>query len=64
MDHEAFRLAQFDTHFVKNYFSKEQAQDWQKAKAKNAALLALAHWKANQTNLKVAEVENTNWKKR
>ncbi|MCF8325974.1 MAG: acetyl-CoA carboxylase biotin carboxylase subunit [Leadbetterella sp.] len=64
MDHEAFRSAQFDTHFVKNFFSKEQAQNWQKAKAKNAALLALAHWKANQTNLKVAEVENTNWKKR
>lgn len=64
MDHEAFRSAQFDTHFVKNYFSKEQAQEWQKAKAKNAALLALAHWNKNKTTLRTAEMENHNWKQR
>ena len=64
MNHEAFRSAQFDTHFVKKYFSKDQAQEWQKAKAKNAALLALAHWKANKTQLEIALVENSNWKKR
>lgn len=64
MNHEAFRSAQFDTHFVKKYFSKDQAQEWQKAKAKNAALLALAHWKANKTQLEIAIVENSNWKKR
>ena len=64
MNHEAFRSAQFDTHFVKKYFSKDQAQEWQKGKAKNAALLALAHWKANKIHLETAKVENSNWKKR
>ena len=64
MDHEAFQTANFDTHFVKKYFSKEQAQAWQKGKAKNAALMALAHWNANKDTLKTINIENRNWKKR
>ncbi|MCP9768020.1 acetyl-CoA carboxylase biotin carboxylase subunit [Lacihabitans sp. LS3-19] len=64
MDHEAFQTANFDTHFVKKYFSKEQAQAWQKGKARKAALMALAHWNANKDTLKTINIENRNWKKR
>ncbi|MBK9933500.1 MAG: acetyl-CoA carboxylase biotin carboxylase subunit [Cytophagaceae bacterium] len=64
MDHPAFVSAQFDTHFVKNYFSKEQSVEWQKGKARKAALLALAHWKSRKNIIKAPEVSNYSWKKR
>ena len=64
MNHEAFQTANFDTHFIKKYFSKVQAQTWQKAKAKKAALMALAHWNAHNEILKPINIENKNWKTR
>jgi len=64
MNHEAFQTANFDTHFVKKYFSKTQGEAWQKAKARKAALMALAHWNAHNEILKPINIETKNWKKR
>lgn len=64
MDHPAFISADFDTHFVKKYFSKEQAQAWQKGKAEQAALLAFAYWNAANKKVVVPEMGDSKWKTR
>ncbi|OAB81570.1 acetyl-CoA carboxylase biotin carboxylase subunit [Cochleicola gelatinilyticus] len=40
--HEAFRSGNFDTHFVKNYYSEEKLKDQMKAEAEIAAKVAFA----------------------
>jgi acetyl-CoA carboxylase biotin carboxylase subunit len=64
MNHEKFISGEFDTHFVKKYFTKEIAQNWQKEKAKKAALLAVKHWQVHHNNLEISTQANPNWKKR
>ena len=39
MEHEAFRSGDFDTHFVKNYYSPEKLEEQTEKEAKLAALL-------------------------
>lgn len=41
MEHEAFRRGDFDTHFVKKYYSSEKLLEQNKAEAKLAAMVAL-----------------------
>ncbi len=64
MNHEKFISAEFDTHFVKNYFSKEQSQEWQKMKAKKAALLALKYHESTKDSLELEDNQSLNWQKR
>lgn len=64
MNHEKFISAEFDTHFVKNYFSKEQSNEWQKMKAKKAALLALKYHELNKDIIELDDNQSLNWRKR
>lgn len=59
MEHEAFRSGNFDTHFVKNYFSPEKLNYRNEDEAEIAAMSIAKLWKAN--SLKSTEtVENNN----
>ena len=51
--HEAFRSGNFDTHFVKNYYSPEKLQTEIDAEAQLAALLGLKIYLEKQKELKV-----------
>ena len=53
-EHEAFRSGNFDTHFVKNYYSPEALKANMEAEAKIAATLALKIYKDDQKQLRVA----------
>jgi pyruvate carboxylase subunit A len=64
MNHSDFVSAQFDTHFVKDNFSKEIATDWQKNKAYKAAVLAIAKWKLEKEIVKVPLSTIKKWKTR
>ncbi len=61
-EHDAFISGNFDTHFVKNYYSREQLQVEQKVEEEIAAALALNIYLDNQKQLKVIENEPSNWK--
>jgi len=52
-EHEAFRSGNFDTHFVKNYYSPEALKANMEAEAKIAATLALKIYKEDQKQLRV-----------
>ncbi|MFT4612132.1 MAG: pyruvate carboxylase subunit A [Psychroserpens sp.] len=52
-EHEAFRSGNFDTHFVKNYYSPEQLLEQQKTEARIAALIAVKHYVEEQKQLKI-----------
>ncbi|APY09895.1 acetyl-CoA carboxylase biotin carboxylase subunit [Seonamhaeicola sp. S2-3] len=52
-NHEAFCSGNFDTHFVKKYYSPEYLQKETKNEAKIAALLALKQYLADQKILKL-----------
>jgi acetyl-CoA carboxylase biotin carboxylase subunit len=64
MNHPDFISAHFDTHFVKDNFSKEQAVEWQKSKAYKAAVIGLANWLSEKDRLHVPVISNKSWKKR
>ncbi|EGV43920.1 acetyl-CoA carboxylase biotin carboxylase subunit [Bizionia argentinensis JUB59] len=51
--HDAFRSGNFDTHFVKKYYSPEALKDEQKAEAKLAAMIAIKHYMAEQKLLRI-----------
>jgi len=53
MQHEAFRSGNFDTHFVKNYYSPEMIAEAKKNEAKIAALVALKQYLEDQKQLKL-----------
>jgi propionyl-CoA carboxylase alpha chain len=42
MEHEAFRTGNFDTHFVKKYYSAEKLKEQNESEAKLAAMVALS----------------------
>ncbi len=50
-EHEAFRTGNFDTHFVKKYYSAEKLREQHKAEAKVAAALALKQYLKDQQQL-------------
>lgn len=62
-EHEAFISGNFNTHFVKNYFSSEQLLENQKEEKEIAAALAMQLFLEEKEQLKVVENENSNWKK-
>ncbi|MFK2820125.1 acetyl-CoA carboxylase biotin carboxylase subunit [Flavobacteriaceae sp. LMIT009] len=52
-EHEAFRSGNFDTHFVKNYYSPEALEIIHKEEAEVAALVALNQYLEDQKTLRV-----------
>ncbi len=64
MNHDSFISAHFDTHFVKEHFTKEIAENDYKTKAQKAAALALAYYNSKKLVLNVPKNESKNWKKR
>ena len=63
-EHEAFISGQFDTHFIKNYYSTEKIKDNQKANAEIAAIVALKFWSNKQKMINPVEHTSTSWKRR
>ncbi|WP_452228312.1 acetyl-CoA carboxylase biotin carboxylase subunit [Lacinutrix sp. MEBiC02404] len=53
-EHEAFRSGNFDTHFVKKYYSAEALKSKQEEEAKIAALIAVKQYIEDQKLLRVA----------
>lgn len=53
MEHEAFRSGDFDTHFVKKYYSAEKLKTQNQAEAKLAAMVALKAYLKDREILKL-----------
>ncbi|SHI54203.1 propionyl-CoA carboxylase alpha chain [Mesonia phycicola] len=56
-EHEAFRSGNFDTHFVKNYYSAEKLQAKTEEEAKLAAIIALRQYLKDQQQLRLPITE-------
>ena len=52
-EHDAFRSGNFDTHFVKKYYSPEQLLEQQETEARIAALIAVKHYVEEQKQLRL-----------
>ncbi|HRF17450.1 MAG TPA: biotin carboxylase, partial [Chitinophagaceae bacterium] len=63
-EHDAFFSGNFDTHFVKNYYTPEKIKEKQKANAEIAALAALKYWQEKKKMLNPVEHKSTSWKRR
>jgi len=63
-EHEAFRSGNFDTHFVKNYYTPEQIQEQQAEERQVAALAALHLYLENKKQLQLPEEQPSLWKNR
>ncbi|MFD0933095.1 acetyl-CoA carboxylase biotin carboxylase subunit [Psychroflexus salinarum] len=55
-NHEAFRSGNFDTHFVKKYYTPEILEEEVKEEAYLAALMAMKQYQADQKKLRLPEV--------
>lgn len=64
MEHEAFVSGNFDTNFVKKYYTPEKIKEKQKANAEAAAFVAAKHWLYQQQVLNSIEHKTTSWKRR
>ncbi len=62
-EHEAFTSGNFDTHFVKNYYSPEQLEEQYTAERKIAAVVGLQLYLENQKIVKAPITVSSNWKK-
>lgn len=62
-EHEAFRSGNFDTHFVKNYYSPEKLKTQYAEEKKIAALVGLQLFLKDQEKLKTPAVLSSNWQK-
>jgi len=62
-EHEAFTSGNFDTHFVKNYYSPEKIKAQQATEKKIAAAVALKFYLDSKKQLAVAENGKSSWKK-
>lgn len=62
-EHEAFTSGNFDTHFVKNYYSPEHLEMQYAEERRIAALVALKLYKENEKVLKVPSKNSSNWQK-
>ena len=62
-EHEAFTSGNFDTHFVKNYYSPELLKTARSEEKKIAAAMALKLYLDNKKQLHTAEAGASNWKK-
>ena len=63
-EHDAFISGNFDTHFVKNYYSPEKIKEKQKKNAELAAMMALKYYLDKQKMLRPVENKSTSWKRR
>ena len=61
LDHPAFLTANFDTHFVNQYFSAQQLLDSRSAIAQAAATFALRLHLETKRRLKPVDPEKSNW---
>lgn len=61
MEHPAFRSGDFDTGFIKNYFTPEALEAQRKEEGEIAALIAAQLYHENQRRLKVAEHRPSEW---
>ena len=61
-EHEAFTSGNFDTHFVKNYYSPEKIKAQQAAETEIAAAVGLRLFLENKRQLVVADNGMSNWK--
>jgi propionyl-CoA carboxylase alpha chain len=64
LDHPAFVSADFDTHFVQQYFSPEIMTESHHDAAQIAALLGLRLHLANKKSLSVPKTDGSKWKSR
>jgi propionyl-CoA carboxylase alpha chain len=62
-EHEAFTSGNFDTHFVKNYYSQEQLEKQYAKERRIAALAALKLYIENQKIVKTPAMVSENWQK-
>ena len=60
--HPAFISGDFDTHFVKKYWSKEIYDEGLKSEKQAAAQIALHHYLESQKKVVVANTLDSNWK--
>lgn len=63
-EHEAFTSGNFDTHFVKNYYSPEHLEEQYEEERKVAALVGLKLYLENQKKLKTPVQNSSNWNKK
>jgi len=62
-EHEAFTSGNFDTHFVKNYYSPEQLEEQYTEERRIAALVGLKLYLENQKVVTTPTTVSSNWKK-
>ena len=62
-EHEAFRSGNFDTHFVKKYYSPEQLQERYAEEKEIAALVGLTLYLEDRNKLKTPEQASSDWRK-
>ncbi len=64
LEHEAFTSGKFDTHFVKNYFTKDAISAGDTAEHEVAAMLAMRLYLAEKLQLNVPATEESAWWRR
>lgn len=62
-EHEAFTSGNFDTHFVKNYYSPEQLKAQYKKEKEIAALVGLKLYLSDKEQLKTPSSSESEWQK-
>ncbi|MFK7948668.1 MAG: acetyl-CoA carboxylase biotin carboxylase subunit [Saprospiraceae bacterium] len=60
-EHEAFTSGNFDTHFVKNFYSPDQIREQQAKEREIAALVGLKLYLEDNRKLRAVESTDTNW---
>jgi acetyl-CoA carboxylase biotin carboxylase subunit len=63
-EEEAFVTGNFDTHFVKNFYTPEKIKTTQHSNAAIAAMVALKYWMEQQAITQPVENKSTSWKRR
>jgi len=64
LEHEAFISGNFDTHFVKKFYTTEIIRERQKEAARTAAIVALKFRLDQQNLVKPVDNKSTSWKRR
>lgn len=63
-EEEAFVTGNFDTHFVKNFYTPEKIKATQQSNAAIAAMVALKYWMEQQAITQPVENKLSSWKRR
>ena len=64
LEHNAFITGNFDTNFVKKYYTPENRKEKQQANAEIAAMVGLKYWMEQQKILNPVDNKSTSWKRR